>query len=113
MIGSRNKVLFMELARQIKDVLKESVRQIIVYGSRARGDFHEDSDLDIIVLVDIRDSETMVEQRRKMNLLASRFGLEHDIMISISVKQFDLFEFQKEYLPFYRNVINEGIQLYG
>ena len=113
MIGSYNKELFMDLARQIIDALAEDVRQIIVYGSRARGDFNEDSDLDIIVLVDIRDNETMVEYRKKMNLLASRFGLEHDIMISISVKRLDLFELQKEYLPFYKNVINEGIQLYG
>ena len=113
MIGSYNKELFMNLARQIIDALAEDVRQIIVYGSRARGDFNEDSDLDIIVLVDIRDNETMVDYRKKMNLLASRFGLEYDIMISISVKRLDLFELQKEYLPFYKNAINEGIQLYG
>ncbi len=113
MISNHKKVFFMDLARQIKVVLNEGVRKIILYGSRARGDFNKDSDIDLIVLVDIKDNKTMVEYRKKMNLLASRLGLEHDIMISISVKQVDLFELQKEHLPFYKNVINEGIQLYG
>ncbi len=37
MIGSYNKELYMDLARQIIDPLAENVKQIIVYGSRARG----------------------------------------------------------------------------
>lgn len=47
--------LIRQYVSSIQDIYGKHVRQIILYGSYARGDFHEDSDVDIMVLVDLSD----------------------------------------------------------
>ena len=53
---------------QMKDLLKQYIseiqrlygahlHQIILYGSYARGDFTPDSDIDLMILLDLSDSE--------------------------------------------------------
>ncbi|WP_461883113.1 nucleotidyltransferase domain-containing protein [Fusicatenibacter sp.] len=41
----------------VKKIYGSHVRQIILYGSYARGDFRPDSDVDIMILVDMSDLE--------------------------------------------------------
>lgn len=41
----------------VKKIYGSHVRQIILYGSYARGDYHSDSDVDIMILVDMSDLE--------------------------------------------------------
>ena len=45
------------VCRKIKKIYGSYVRQIILYGSCARGDFRPDSDVDIMILADISDLE--------------------------------------------------------
>ena len=46
-----------EYVEAIKKIYGSHVRQIILYGSYARGDFRPDSDVDIMILVDMSDLE--------------------------------------------------------
>ena len=39
----------------IHDIYGSHLRQIILYGSYARGDFRPDSDIDIMILLDLSD----------------------------------------------------------
>ena len=39
----------------VKKIYGSHVRQIILYGSYARGDFRQDSDIDIMILVGMSD----------------------------------------------------------
>lgn len=48
------------LKKYVEDVHKiygESLKTVILYGSYARGDFRPDSDIDILILVDLSDDE--------------------------------------------------------
>ena len=48
------------LKKYVEDVHKiygDKLRTIILYGSYARGDFGPDSDIDIMILVDLSDDE--------------------------------------------------------
>ena len=74
-----------EVARGAKDILGDKLFKVILYGSYARGDFDEDSDIDIMVLADSNQCE-LGQYRKGLNRVASRVGLDYDIMISAALK---------------------------
>ena len=49
--------LIKQYVEEVKKIYGSHVRQIILYGSYARGDFRPDSDVDIMILVDMSDLE--------------------------------------------------------
>ena len=101
-----------EVARGAKDVLGDKLFKVILYGSYARGDFDEGSDIDIMVLVDSKQSE-LGQYRKGLNRVVSRVGLDNDIMVSAALKDKEGFYKHIDILPFYQNVINEGVEIYG
>lgn len=81
---------------------------VILYGSYARGDYDEESDIDVMVRVKL-PKEELVRYRRMFSHLGSDLGLTHDIMVSIHLQDFDTFEQFKNDLPFYQNVLRDGV----
>lgn len=99
-------------AQEIKKIYDDSLKRIIVYGSYARGDYQNNSDIDIMILVDASDMEI----RQKFNFvcdLAFDYELEYGIVISPLVKNEHHFSKWSETLPFYRNVQQEGVTING
>ena len=59
------------LKKYVEDVHKiygEKLRTVILYGSYARGDFRTDSDIDIMILVDLSDDEIRLKGHMLSNL---------------------------------------------
>ncbi len=44
-------------ANQVKEHIGENLSSIILYGSYARGDYRENSDVDIMILTQLQDEE--------------------------------------------------------
>ena len=105
------KVLY-EFVKKVREILGKRVIKIILYGSYARGDYNDNSDIDIMILTDLSDDE-IIEYRSKISDIA--FDIEFDnsfnVMISPLVKNIDKFNYWLEALPFYMNVQEEGIVL--
>ena len=55
-------------------------QQIILFGSRARGDYHQYSDVDLVVVLD--EAEERAELARQMSAALECTGIERDIFIS-------------------------------
>ena len=53
---------------EIKIIYGMHLRKIILYGSYARGDFTENSDIDLMILLDISDLD-IKEYRHKLSVL--------------------------------------------
>jgi len=100
-----------EVTTSARTILGDKLRKVILYGSYARGDYNSDSDIDIMVLADIKDEEVF-PFRQKMVSTTGRLGLENDIMVSVFVKNHNHFYEWIEALPFYRNVVSDGVELY-
>ncbi len=91
----------------------DHIKKIILYGSYARGDFQEDSDIDIMVLVDFPKDEIC---NHDSGLSDIGFDLSFDndfIEISIIMQNIDFFEKWVVSYPFYKNVANDGVELYA
>ena len=96
--------------RQIKTLLGNKLSKVIVYGSYARGDYHENSDVDVMVLVKLADSEIQKIVPIIYDM-AYDIDLEKGIHISVVVKNEEQFEYWVDTLPFYKNVSKEGIEI--
>lgn len=96
------------IIRALKEKLSQrfprEIKNVVLYGSRARGDFAPGSDYDVIVLVD-RAGKELEEQ---ICSLAWNFGYEQQASISVLVFEQALFEADR-YEPLFINVRREGI----
>ena len=101
-----------ELSIYMQSVLGSKLHKIILYGSYARGDYNEDSDIDIMVLADIEEDNIHIF-KSLANKVASRVSLEHDALVTISLRNSPLFYSRMSVLPFYQNVVKEGVVIYG
>ena len=59
-----------------------------MYGSYARGDFDNNSDIDIMILTDFDDNE-LIQNRMKIRDIACDLELEYDVVISPIVRNID------------------------
>lgn len=99
-----------EITRSYKDVYGEDIIRILLYGSYARGDNRDDSDVDIVAIVR-GDRKFLQERLRKIWDVSSDLELEYGTIISPTVIPADEFERFKEDLPYYRNILEEGVEL--
>lgn len=97
---------------EIKKIYGTHLRKIILYGSYARGDYRPDSDVDIMILLDISDLE-LKAYSEQLFYMTYDFNLDHNLDIKPFAKSEE--HFQKWILnyPFYANVNKEGVVLYG
>lgn len=80
---------------------------IILYGSQARNQATEYSDIDIIVLLDGQVSE---KQKKEIHASIYEIGLEYDVVISALIKSRQKWQSPlSQASPLYKSVQNEGI----
>ena len=82
--------------------------EVILYGSRARGDERTDSDWDILILTDY---SVNLQTERKFRDKLYDLELETGEPFSVFAYSKNEWKFKQRITPFYQNVIQEGIQL--
>lgn len=96
-----------ELAGLLRQVYGEKLRAVILYGSVARGTQTEDSDIDIMVLVDGSDAE-LREYSDKLSDVSTDISLRYLKVFSIMDVSYQEYSEWKQVSPFYRKVFEEG-----
>lgn len=79
-----------------------------LYGSYARGDFREGSDVDIMLISPLSTDEVR-KHTWDFAHVSSEVSMDHDVTVSLSVRSQD--EFKPQLIPYHRNVVNEGISI--
>lgn len=98
-----------EVYSYAEKLFAKDVLQAYLYGSYARGDYHEESDVDILLTVNMTD-DSLAKMRKAVASIASDLSLKHDVTVSIAVKTHEQFTKYRNILPYYQNVVKEGIQ---
>lgn len=106
----------MKLTENILTEIKETLltvapeAQVLLYGSQARGDARQDSDVDLLILLpDNDDRQYFVKRKLDISGHLYDLSLQLDIDISPLILMPKLFFARKT--PFTSNVIREGIRL--
>lgn len=97
---------------ELQKIYDTHLKSIILYGSYARGDFMPDSDIDIMILVDLSDTG-IKEYSERLSRLTFNINLDNDLLIMPIVKNIEHFQYWVETYPFYSNVKKEGVPLYA
>jgi hypothetical protein len=68
--------------------------------------------VDIMILLNC-DKDEVKKYRERVSIISSRIGLENDIEVSLLLCDRESYEVGVQILPFYENVQQEGVVLYG
>lgn len=98
------------IAKKAKNVFDSKLDSVLLYGSYARGDETNESDIDIMVLVDT-SMEDLIAYKKIFTSLTSELGLVHDTVITVTLKDTETFNRYLNAVPFYQNVKRKGISI--
>ena len=104
---SSQKEILAQITKSVKSVFPEA--EVILFGSRARGDSSPDSDFDLLVLLDKQKVNREDEKKVKYPLYEIEF--ETGKIISPLVLSKREWETRHRISPFFETVSQEGIRL--
>ena len=67
-MSDRNRILC-EFRNKTKSIMGDSLKQMILYGSYARGDYGDNSDMDIMVLTELTDDRIIQKYLMQLMIL--------------------------------------------
>lgn len=107
---SELQTVIQRVAEAYRSVFGRDITRIVLYGSYARGDYTDDSDLDMAAIVIGSRSELQQKLKRVWDV-SSDLELEYGIVISPVVIPYDEYERYKDDVPYYRNISQEGVNV--
>lgn len=103
--------LLTQYLSEVQKIYGAHLKSVILYGSYARGDYTPDSDVDIMLLVDLVAEEADVYSDALAEL-GYEYNVNYNIWVMPVVKNLQHFKQWVAAYPFYTNVQKEGVILY-
>jgi predicted nucleotidyltransferase len=99
------KPILEELRLELRQLYKGRFKRLILYGSYARGEATENSDIDVVAVIE--GIENPVKELGKLSDLISRLSLKYDTLIGLY--PISPGDFEERNSPLLLNVKKEGI----
>lgn len=101
-----------QMKKNVPVLLKDHLKKMIVYGSAARNDYTEDSDIDIAILTDL-DRNSVKKYDSVLMDVVTEIAMNSDAVVEYVCLPVDEFEQKKGWYRYFANIANEGITIYG
>lgn len=114
-MSKRIKLILEEYVNGLFKIIGKHLKQVILYGSYARGEQDKNgeiSDIDIMILVDLEEKEIKQLEKRVIDY-SYDLDLKYDILLSPMIENSENFKNRTRYMTFYKNIENEGVLLDG
>lgn len=93
---------------KLKSFFGTSLVKVILFGSYARGDYNADSDIDIMILVNVLP-EQISEYADKVYDFTYDFEQTYDVEINPCIQNINTYNHWKGVSPFFINIEREGV----
>lgn len=103
--------LLHDIVTQVCRAIPADLEKVILYGSYARGEATDESDVDIMAVVD-NGKELEKTVRQIMVDISYELSLAYGVEVTVLLQDKDEYEQWQPYIPFLRNVNREGIVVY-
>ena len=97
--------------KEIPAIFDDDCRQIILYGSYARGDYTDDSDVDIAILTD-SDRDQVKKYYPQVDYIATKIGIDTTAIVNYVCLPYEEYQEKKSWYPFFKNIEKDGVLLY-
>lgn len=97
------------LLSRLRQEYPKVIEQVILFGSRARGEASPESDFDLLIVT----KDGRPELADKLTHLADSIGYEYNLVFSSHLIGKDELMRKGKLEPFYRSILSEGIDVYG
>ena len=101
-----------EAPDMIRKFMEKDLVKMLLYGSCARGDFKEYSDVDIALLAKGNRMDVW-KYNDKIDEVATELALKYFAVVNFVLLPYDEFEEKKDWYGYFKNIEKEGIALYG
>ena len=105
-------VILEDVKWMASEAFGSKLKEIILYGSYARNQQTQESDIDIMFIFD-DDRDEIVKYRDRIVDIMVELSLKYDVVVSITENNVEDFKEYVNYVPFYSNVYNEGVEIYA
>jgi predicted nucleotidyltransferase len=99
------KAILAELKRRVEDLYGERLARVVLYGSQARGDAADGSDIDVLIV--LQGETSPCEEIARTADLTAELSLRHNVVIVPAFVSED--RYQGEQSPLLLNVRREGV----
>ncbi len=99
-----------EATSKMQALFKDRLTAVILYGSCARQDFNDESDVDIALIVNM-GREEIKKYDCKIVELMNYIMMKFEILLSINEIPLSEFEEYKDTLPYYKAINKEGVRI--
>ena len=99
-----------KFAEEAKKIYGTKLESLILYGSCARGDFENDSDIDILILLNV-PLESINSERKRILDISDKLDLEYDVVLAPVVQNYELYQKYISVSVFYQNVERAGVKI--
>lgn len=101
-----------EAVKRVPKLIPNDLEKIILFGSYARGDYTEESDIDIAILLTC-DRKDTAKYKNGLVELSAEMDLENMVVVNFICIPYSEYNERKQYYPFYANIDREGKVIYG
>lgn len=101
-----------EVKEEVLKLFGDKLEQLILYGSYAREEQDLESDIDIMILLDEREDK-LRKYTHEIACIMTDLSLKYDTFISIAEEKYDRYYEYLDVLPYFQNIYNEGVKIYG
>lgn len=105
-LNTREKKAVLEFRDKLIQKFGEQFKLIVLFGSKARGDYDPESDIDLLLVV----KKKSLDFRDKIYDIVMDIGLDYDVVLSLIIRsEAEYKRFVSLKTPFMQNVAREGV----
>ncbi|WP_302134541.1 nucleotidyltransferase domain-containing protein [Schaedlerella sp.] len=101
-----------EVVILIREKMQDDIDKVILYGSCARGDYTEDSDIDIALLTSCNRNDAK-KYSKILAEIATKLAMEYYVVINFVCIPCIEFIQKKTWYPYFKSIERDGEVLYG
>ena len=110
-IDKKTGMILRSFLEGILPVCNNKLKKAVLFGSYARGDYTEESDMDVFLLIDVNDNE-LCNFNEPFSEWVYEIIDQYGELISLVVESVPYYKRYENSLPLFQNIKREGIVLY-